>query len=383
MLSKIEITAKDDGSAEILIYDQIGESFWSEGITAKQFAKDIKKFGPVDNIDVRINSPGGSVFEGLAIYNQLKQHPANVHVYIDGIALSMASVIAMAGDEITMAENGLLMVHNPRGNASGESKDLKRVALMMDKARAGMVKAYASRSGSSNEEIEAMLDTETWLDSAESVEAGFVDNVITDAPAMAAHFDMPEGIRIPPHVTSQYYELLGSSEQPKQTLTTKEVKPVATTSTNDTAPAADPAPTGPVAATLSDLKSMEGSTNDFVVEMLDINATVIEAQNELNRRLVAKLKTQSEELAEALKTPPASEGVDALGTDNPDTDAGKSEQLQNPKETYAKLLLEAKESARSSGRTFDLVAASQAIRKSKPELFEAMGVPAQGEFWRQ
>jgi ATP-dependent protease ClpP protease subunit len=131
----MEIAKDSEGnatsSAEISIYDEIGG--W--GVTANDFIASLESLGEVSNIDLRISSPGGSIIEGNVIYNAIKRHPANVTVYIDGMAASMASVIAMAGDEIVMAENALLMIHNPWTVSIGDSEQLRKDADLMDKMK--------------------------------------------------------------------------------------------------------------------------------------------------------------------------------------------------------------------------------------------------------
>src|SRR6478609_6695251 len=112
------IKAKGTTAGEIYIYEDVGDS-WFGGVTAKQFAADLKELGPVQTLDVRINSGGGDVFDGLAIYRQLVDHPAKVVSHIDGFAASIASIIAMAGDEIRISEAGFVMIHDAWGVAVG------------------------------------------------------------------------------------------------------------------------------------------------------------------------------------------------------------------------------------------------------------------------
>ena len=166
------ITNKSETSAEVCIYEEIG----SYGITAKAFLDEIKNIGN-RKITLRINSPGGEVFEGLAIYNRLREHPGGVEVKIDGIAASMASVIAMAGAPVTMAANALLMVHNPSGLCVGNSADMRELADMLDKVRGSLTGAYERKTGKSAEEICAMMDAETWLNADEALAAGFCDEI--------------------------------------------------------------------------------------------------------------------------------------------------------------------------------------------------------------
>ena len=179
-----EIVNKAD-KAEIWIYEQIGEDFWSGGgTTAKGFQKELASIKS-GQIDLHINSPGGEVFDGLAIYNLLKQHPANITTYIDGLAASIASVIALAGSEVFMAENALFMVHNPWGHIAGDAKEMRQMADTLDKVRGSILQAYISKTGKTETELTDMMDAETWLTSDEAAEMGFVDE-ITGRMDMAA-----------------------------------------------------------------------------------------------------------------------------------------------------------------------------------------------------
>jgi ATP-dependent Clp endopeptidase proteolytic subunit ClpP len=163
--------------AEIWIYDMIGKDFWTgDGVTAKDFQKELAAIN-ASEIDLHINSPGGEVFEGVTIYNLLKQHPANITTFIDGIAASIASVIALAGNKITMAENALFMMHNPSGLVMGTSEDMRSMAEILDKVRGTMISPYASKSGKTEDEISTMLDAETWMNADEAMEAGFIDEI--------------------------------------------------------------------------------------------------------------------------------------------------------------------------------------------------------------
>lgn len=171
--------------AEIWIYEEIGEDWWTgDGVTAKSFQKEISAI-KASQIDLHINSPGGSVFDGITIYNLIKQHPATVTTYIDGIAASIASVIALAGDRVVMAENAIYMVHSPSGGVYGKASDMRAFADVLDKINGTMVGTYAGKTGKSDDEISAMLDAETWMDADEALEAGFIDE-ISGALDMAA-----------------------------------------------------------------------------------------------------------------------------------------------------------------------------------------------------
>lgn len=162
---------------ELDIYDRIGESFWFDSVSAKSVRSLLKSNKKAETIKVRINSRGGDVIDGSAIYTLLAEHDAQVIVNIDGIAASMASVIAMAGDEITMSSAAYLMVHNPWGIGMGEASDLRNLADTLDKMRGTLASIYAGKSGQSLEQIYAWMDAETWMTATEAKERGFVDLV--------------------------------------------------------------------------------------------------------------------------------------------------------------------------------------------------------------
>lgn len=134
----------EDG--DILIFGEIGDEWSDSGVTAKRVNDAVLSLGSRDTINVRINSGGGDLFTGLAIYNLLHQHPANVIVNIEGAALSAASVIAMAGDEIKMASNALFMIHDPRMWSGGTSGDMRKAADLLDKAAEQIRDTYVART---------------------------------------------------------------------------------------------------------------------------------------------------------------------------------------------------------------------------------------------
>ena len=177
------IKAKANDTAEISIYDEIG--FW--GVSAASFAQDLKSCGNnLKQINLHIHSPGGDVFDGIAIYNLLKNHPANVTVYIDGLAASMASVIAMAGNEVIMPENAMMMIHKPWGIQGGDAEDMRKYADLLDKVENTLIPAYATKTGKTPEELAEMLSAETWLNGKECVEQGFADKLAEPLVAMAS-----------------------------------------------------------------------------------------------------------------------------------------------------------------------------------------------------
>lgn len=186
------IQAKADQPAEISVFDEIGA--W--GVTAKQFIGDLKAIDAT-SIKLAINSPGGSVFDALAMYNALRQHPASVEVTVLGIAASAASLLAMAGDKIIMPENAFMMIHNPINFAYGDSAELRSMADVLDKIGASLVATYALRTGLPEADIQELLDAETWLNAEEAVGLGFADE-LQPALKIAAAFDMdrlPDNVR--------------------------------------------------------------------------------------------------------------------------------------------------------------------------------------------
>lgn len=190
MPEPIEIRMRGETEAEILIYDRIGKDEWTgEGATAKKFAADLKALGPVRRINVRIDSGGGNVHDGVNIYNALVRHPARVEVDIDGAALSAASIIAMAGDEIRIAANASMMIHNPMTIAMGDAGEMRKAAEVLDKMKAGLVTTYAARTKHPAEHIAALMDAETWMIGEEAVTAGFADSV-TAAKSISNSYDL-------------------------------------------------------------------------------------------------------------------------------------------------------------------------------------------------
>ena len=176
----IRNAATADAPAEISIHDEIG----SWGVSAKDFLAQLHSIAAATPITLSIHSPGGEVFDGLAIYHALKAR-GNVTVRIEGLAASMASVIAMAGTRIEMPRNAFLMIHNPSGIAMGDAADMRQLADLLDKIKSSLVAAYRDRTKKTDEDIMDMMDAETWLTGEEAVEHGFAD-ATTDEVALSA-----------------------------------------------------------------------------------------------------------------------------------------------------------------------------------------------------
>ena len=285
------IQAKSTDTAEISIYDEIGG--W--GISAQQFSKDFKALGNnLKQINLHIHSPGGDVFDGIAIYNLLKNHPANKTVTIDGLAASMASVIAMAGNEIIMPENAMMMIHKPWGIQGGDADDMRKYADLLDKVENTLIPAYASKTGKTPEELAKMLSAETWLNGKECVEQGFADKLAEPLVAMASikSRKLEDFENMPKAMKDMLFKPQGNagSTPATQATPTAQSAPVSQTQTVTVDNTAQ------VQAELnkrnSDIKAVFapfGAThNDLLVECLgDLNITAEQAKDKLLAKLGA------------------------------------------------------------------------------------------------
>jgi ATP-dependent protease ClpP protease subunit len=176
---------KRNDSAEVYIYDEISE--W--GITAREFTKQLLALGDVKSLTVRINSPGGAVFDAIAIHNAIARHPAKVKaIAIDGMAFSAASLIAMAAPVRRMAKNAEMMIHDPWSFAVGSAADMRDMAAMLDQVKGNLADTYSSASGMGVAEVEQIMSDETWLTAAQAKSHGFVTD-ITDPVEMSMTFD--------------------------------------------------------------------------------------------------------------------------------------------------------------------------------------------------
>lgn len=183
-------TEPGERKAEITLYGDIGVSFWGEEtVDAKSFLADLKALGEVDEITLRVNSPGGDVFDGLAIHNQLAAHPARVVAQIDGLAASAASLVIMAADEIVAPENAFLLVHEPRGGAFGTADTMIAVASDLGRMTETFAATYAKRSGQNADEVKSLMKEDRLMDAAEAKALGYVDRLI-EPVKMAASYSL-------------------------------------------------------------------------------------------------------------------------------------------------------------------------------------------------
>lgn len=174
---------------ELFIYDAIGADYFGDGITAKSVADALKEFTPGGDIDIYINSPGGSVFDGIAISNQLERWSGKKIVHVDGIAASIASVIAMVGDEIRIADSGMFMIHQAWGITAGNADAMRKYAESLEKVDEVILNTYVKRTKGDPKQLAKWMEAETWMNADEAVERGFA-NSKTGEKAMKAEFPM-------------------------------------------------------------------------------------------------------------------------------------------------------------------------------------------------
>ncbi len=173
---RVRVNLADGEIPEVLIYGDIGGGWWDEGITGESIAKEIAAID-ADEINVRINSGGGLVFEGLAIYNAFARHSAKIVMHVDSIAASIASVILMAGDEIHIAEGAQVMIHKPWSGTWGDANAMRKEADILDKLEKGIIDIYAARTDADRADLESWVNEETWFTGQEAVDAGFADSM--------------------------------------------------------------------------------------------------------------------------------------------------------------------------------------------------------------
>lgn len=183
----------DDAKAEVFIYGDIVSEGWRWGedeTSAVSFRDALKELGDVSAIDLRINSGGGDVFEAVAIHNMIKRHPAQVTAYVDGLAASAASVIAMAADKLIMPANSMLMIHNAWSVFMGDHNAFRKFADDLEKINQSVKRSYLDKNSELSEEnLTALMDAETWLSAQESLEMGLADEVITAVQVAASITD--------------------------------------------------------------------------------------------------------------------------------------------------------------------------------------------------
>ncbi|MFD3261862.1 head maturation protease, ClpP-related [Paenibacillus lentus] len=177
-------------SADIFIYGEITKYAWEEygEVSSITFKKDLDELGDIDTINLHINSPGGSVFEGIAIFNMLKMHKAKINAYIEALAASIASVIPMCADKVYMHKNSMMMVHHAWTWASGNAQELRKAADDIEKISKSACQTYLDRAGNklTEKKLEELLDAETWLSADEAFSYGLCDEVLPANEAAAS-----------------------------------------------------------------------------------------------------------------------------------------------------------------------------------------------------
>lgn len=277
-IGRVTARITGQGAAEIALYGAIGWDVTAAGVRAA-----LKDIGPVTSLDIRINSNGGDVFEGFAIYNMLARAAAVRTVTVDGIAASMASFIAMAGTEIIMPSNAFMMIHNPSTIGVGDATQMRKCADLLDQLRAPMLATYTARTGRTPEEVAAMLDCETWFSGDQALEAGFADTVLAPVQA-AATFDLSAFRNAPGAALALYTQ----QESPRM-LTA--VAPATITPPPPPAPVAL-APVVPAVASLAELQALAQRGRlgaDWIVAQLAAGATVDAARDAVIDAVVSPL----------------------------------------------------------------------------------------------
>lgn len=182
-----------NGTADIVMYAPIGEDYYG-GVSASEFAGMMQTLGGIKTINLRLNSPGGEVNAGYAIYTLLVAHPATVNVYIDGEAASIASVIAMAGDKIEISANGTVMIHKPWTIAAGNDDEFEELVSTLRLHGENIAKTYAARTKLSIDDVKGLMKASTTMAAEQALELGFVDR-IGERKAIAAMKLMPSVVR--------------------------------------------------------------------------------------------------------------------------------------------------------------------------------------------
>jgi ATP-dependent Clp protease protease subunit len=331
---------------EIPLYSDIGDD------DAANILQKIRSAGPNTPINVRINSPGGNVFQGYAIYNALLAHPAGATVYIDGMAASIAAYIAMAGRKISMADNAMLMIHNPTGGIHGDAATLRKRANLIDEITKSFAQAFVRRSKGqlSQEQVVAMMDEETWFTADMALAAGLIDE-ITPAMQMAAHFDTSAFKNVPPNLKEKLMP------QPPITETKETEEKTATDETRINTDVIETSNPGifeqlksllkPKAEMLADIAGYKTQIEVRDAAIVQLNAKIAEQDKKIEGfQKVAAEMVELEAAVKALKAEQktvedaAVDKVAALGFPQKDLPAATSDELKEEDEPDEKALLE-------------------------------------------
>ena len=220
-----KMKALNEDKAEIYIYSDIGYDWWLEKSTAQQFAEELNALGDVKYIDLHINSNGGDVFDGQAIHSLIRHNKAYVTAYVDGLAASIATVIAMGADKVVMPKNAMMMIHNAWTGMYGNANDLRKMADDLDHINDSIVSTYLAKAKdkTTEEEIRDLMDKESWLNADECLELGLCDE-IAEPVKMAACLtkEQAQFKNVPKELIKDNYEF--QTERAKQYLEFLEVQ---------------------------------------------------------------------------------------------------------------------------------------------------------------
>lgn len=288
---KNQFKAEHSMTQELCLYGPIGYP----GVTARQVKEQLNSFDQSGELVVRIDSEGGSVFDGLSIHDAIAAWLGDVRVVVESSAFSIASFIAMAGDSIEITENGYLMLHNPYTLTEGDQEDLQKQADLLGKLKDSMVAAYANKTGKTTEEVEAVMRAETWLDAREAHASGFVDSILPTArkSVAVARFkgNMPERViqslndsGDPSGATAIHEETETVSSNPKAVATVKSIKARFGNASPDFIVAA-------LAAEMTDEQVAESYYSEMVKENEQLKAKLAAMEQEM-----AAMKTKAEEM---------------------------------------------------------------------------------------
>jgi ATP-dependent protease ClpP protease subunit len=382
------ITAKAlaGAEAEIALYGEIGYF----GTRAEDFYAQLRSL-PADTttLHLRLNSPGGQVYDGMTIHSLLTSHPAKKIVHVDGIAASMASVIAMAGDEIEMPQNAFMLIHNPADLCIGDADEMRRTAEMLDQVEQQIVGIYARRSGQTAEAIAALMDDETLLAGERCAELGLCDRC-TGAVEQAASVAVDWAARFPR--LGRAIAKLGRG--PTAQISTPVTHSGVTTMANDVA-----APAAPKAATLKELKTAcPGADEKFLVAQLEGEATVASASTAWMQALADRTRAAEEEIktlkagkpgqptaGKAPKKGPKKDGKKADDEDgdeaedcHDDDGHGDEGEPDDVIDAFDALVSQEVKRQVAMGRKADRIAAVVAAANKRPELHQAYLVATSG-----
>ncbi len=309
-------TLKKKGTkVELRIYDFIGG--W-DGVMASDVVKELKAAGNVDEIDVIINSPGGFVFDGIAIFNELKTNKAKVNVFVRGLAASAASVVAMAGDSITMEESSFLMIHNASGLTIGMAEDHRKTAEALDKMDGELAAIYARRSGENVKKARLWMESESWFTAKEAVDAGLADESVVDADDGIAAIYKADYTNRWTNMPDQVAAML----KPKPSEVPAHIEG-ADNPNNEVQEMADQKPPAPKDAQENELKSAtiteleaacQGADAEFILAQMRDNATVADAQTVWIVEQQTQLTAAKKDLSEAREKKTEKPGVPPLAS---------------------------------------------------------------------